>query len=517
MTIQLNSTTKIKIYRKLVPANSPSIFNSFFNPMLKPQSLKYLGFGFFFLLNFCLKITHLADYPLAIDEPLSTYFPLLNLGDLLHYFTTTQTAPLYDILMHFYLKFTGIENLFLLRLPSLIFSSMAAGLLFLTGLRFFSREIGIGAACLFVISNIQVHFAQENRPYALFTLLSLLSVYYFLVHVTSDTTDRKIKSIDFVSLVLLHSALIYTHYFGIFVLFVELFACVVLKQIAKEKLKFWFFVGVGTGIIFLPNLYNLLRLFYGTAVLGRWWLKAPDTPEKVWYVLRQYTNSNWGTVASLSLLAGGYILMASRRLRPAISEQILLLFFPVAWIGMLLISYITPIFLDRYTLYITPAFYLLVLINLSRIVTYGYVRYGLTAILIGLFSYHTVTYFDRNWNVPMVIQKVNELKTPGTAVFICPSWFNLNYLYYTDQELLTKKILPKEMAVELAKRSNTHSIHTREMIDENVVRNADQILIVDFNSNNGLPNNGMIEKLRSLKPGTEEKFVFDAIVVYRLR
>lgn len=131
-------------------------------------------------------------------------------------------------------------------------------------------------------------------------------------------------------------------------------------------------------------------------------------------------------------------------------------------------------------------------------------------------GFYTISSFDRHWNMPKVIQKVNELKTPGTAIFICPSWFNLNYLYYTDRELLTKKVLPKQMAEELAKRSNIHSIHDREMIDEKVVRNADQILIIDFNSNIGLPNNGMIEKLRLLKPGKEEKFVFDAIVVYWL-
>ena len=144
--------------------------------MFNSHSVKYLGFLLFFLLNFSVKVIHLTDYPLAIDEPLSTYFPLFDMGPLLRYFTTTQTAPLYDILTHFWIKITGVDSVFLLRLPSLILNSLAAGLLFLTGMRFFNKEIGIGAACIFVVSNIQVHFAQENRPYALFTLLSLLSL-----------------------------------------------------------------------------------------------------------------------------------------------------------------------------------------------------------------------------------------------------------------------------------------------------------------------------------------------------
>ncbi len=487
--------------------------------MFNDRSLQFLGFLLFFLLNFSLKVIHLTDYPLAIDEPLSTYFPLFDLGPLLNYFTTTQTAPLYDILMHFWIKITGIDSLFMLRLPSLIFSSASAGLLFLTGMRFFSREVGFGAAGFFVISNIQVHFAQENRPYALFTLLSLLSLYYFLGCVQSreKLTPRKIFSSNFALAVVLHTALVYTHYFGFFVLAIEFFACMIFAEISRKKLNFWLYVCVGVGITFLPIAYHVARSFYSTAILGRWWLKAPETTEEVWYVLREYTNSNWGVIAALTVICAGYIFAGIKRTELRISEKILLLFFPAAWLGMLLISYVTPIFLDRYTLYITPAFYMLVFINLQRLVSNGYIRFAFAAFLISLFSLYTIQYHDRKWPVPSIVKKINELRTPGTVVYICPGWFNINFLYYTDRDIYHKKLLREDLAAELITRSHIYSIHNRNMIDEKVVSKADQVLLIDFNSRLALREHGILQKLKSLKNKSAKEYDFQELRVYQLR
>jgi mannosyltransferase len=487
--------------------------------MLKSRSFKYLGFLFFFLLNFCLKIPHLTDYPLAIDEPLSTYFPLFDLVPLFKYFTTTQTAPLYDIIMHFWIKITGVDSLFWLRVPSLIFSCFTAGLLFLTGMRFFNREIGIGSASLFVVSNIQVHFGLENRPYALFTLLSLLCLYYFLSYAQSreKLNFGKKLSTHYVPMVVLHAALVYTHYFGFFVLGIELFACLVFKEISRDKLKFWFLVYMGVGVTFLPIAYYVARTFYSTAVLGHWWLKAPETSEEVWYVLRQYTNSYWGTIAALTIMCTGYIFCTLKNIRLAVPEKILLLFFPLAWLGMLSVAYLVPIFLDRYTLYITPAFYLLVVLNLQRLAFNPFVRYGTAALLIGLFSIYNIPSHDRKRHVPNLIQKVNELKTPETLLYICPGWFDINYIYYTDQDLFLKKLLRADLEKELFRRSNIRSIFTREMVDEKSVEKADQILLLDFKSYEGLPKNGILEKLKSLKGKSFEEFDFQELKLYRLK
>jgi mannosyltransferase len=487
--------------------------------MLNDRSQKYAGFILFFLLNFCLKVTHLATYPLCIDEPLSTYFPLYDIVPLLKYFTTTQTAPLYDILMHFWVKITGVDSVFLLRLPSLILNSMAAGLLFLTGMRFFNRETGVGAAGIFIVSNIQVHFAQENRPYALFTFLSLLSLYYFLAYIQSPpgASREKIFGRHFFMLVLLNSLLIYTHYFGTFVLAIELFSCLIFKEISREKLRYWFIVCVGVGVSLLPFAYHVARMFYSTAIMGRWWLKAPQTPEEVWYVLRQYTNSDWSSLVCVVIIMAGYIFAALNRIKLQIGEKVLLLFFPTAWLGMLAISYITPIFLDRYTLYITPAFYMLLIINFQRLIFNTYMRYGLAVVLIGMFSFYTIPYFDRGWPVPAVIQKVNELKTPESVVFICPPWFNLNYVYYTDLDLFKKKLSWQDQGLELARKTKIYSVLKSEMIDEQAVNKADQVIYVDFNSRLGLPKMEIFNKLKSLKHKSEERFDFQELTVYRLK
>ncbi len=486
--------------------------------MFNITSPKYLICILFFLVNFALKVVHLTTYPLTIDEPLSTYFPLLDTLPLLKYFTTTQTAPLYDILMHFWIKFTGIESLFLLRLPSLILSSLTAGLLFLTGLRFFNKEVGLGAASIFVVSNIQVHFAQENRPYALFGFLSLLSIYFFLklIKSTEKDSNRKVISAGFMVMVLVNTAMVYTHYFGAFVMAIELFACIVFKEISRGKLRYLFFVFIGVGVALLPIGYYVARLFYSTAILGRWWLKAPETPDEVWYVLRQYTNSNWGTIVALTIFGAGYFYAYLKRVQLVTNEKVLLLFFPVAWLAMLLISYITPIFLDRYTIYITPAFYMLVIINLQRLVLNKYLRKVLASLVIILFSFYTIPYFDRLWPTSSLVQKVNELKTPETVVVICPSWFNLHYIYFTNIELFKKKLPLNELADELVLQNKVYSVSNSKMINEAAINKAPQVIYIDFKSEEGQPGNGVLDKLRELKGNSEGKYVFGLLSVYQL-
>ena len=102
-------------------------------------------------------------------------------------------------------------------------------------------------------------------------------------------------------------------------------------------------------------------------------------------------------------------------------------------------------------------------------------------------------------------------------MFICPGWFNLSYVYYSDPAFFKKKLLPADLDRELQRKSNTYSVRKSDFVDESVVNKADQILYIDFDSKIGLRGNGVLEKLRLLKHNSEEKFDFRELSVYRLR
>jgi len=87
-----------------------------------------------------------------------------------------QTA-LSTLLTHFLLALGPVE--FMARLGSAVFGIFTIFVMFALGKRFFSRTEGLIAGAFVAVSPFLIQFSQVSRAYALFTLLSLLSLHFF--------------------------------------------------------------------------------------------------------------------------------------------------------------------------------------------------------------------------------------------------------------------------------------------------------------------------------------------------
>lgn len=140
--------------------------------------------------------------------------------------------PLYFLILHFS-RYMG-TNEFILRLPSAVFGILTIVVFYSIGKLLFGIREGLVGAFLLSISIFHIYYSQEARAYTLLAFLSLLSLFFFY---KSITENRKASWLGFTLSTLLT---LYTHYFGVFVIFVEViffFLVLVRNKLSPKKMR----------------------------------------------------------------------------------------------------------------------------------------------------------------------------------------------------------------------------------------------------------------------------------------
>lgn len=114
--------------------------------------------------------------------------------------------PLYFYFMHYWVGLTGVSEWWL-RLPSVVFGTLAVLMMFLLGRELVGPFVGVAGALLLALMPEQVFYAQEARMYSLLVLLVTSSTYVLALARKRPADVRR---------VVLYAALsvagLYTHY-----------------------------------------------------------------------------------------------------------------------------------------------------------------------------------------------------------------------------------------------------------------------------------------------------------------
>ncbi len=153
-----------------------------------------------------LRFSGLGRQPLWLDEATTASFAERCLRGAI--FAETSHPPLYNVLLHFIVRAFGSSESTLRLLPSLF--GIAAVWAAWGVARHLVPRAALPVVLLTATSPFLIYFSQENRNYSLFIFLSLVATWSFL-HV--GETGRGLPFYVVLSILLL-----YTHYFGAFVL-----------------------------------------------------------------------------------------------------------------------------------------------------------------------------------------------------------------------------------------------------------------------------------------------------------
>ena len=197
------------------------------------------------ILNFILKIIFLDRRDISMDEPFTIYYSQAGIPSLFEMLKNENNPPLFFLLLNFWIKVFGISA-FSVRFMPFLFSTLTAPVIFFTGKRFFSVGSGIVASLIFTFSNYHLAFAHEARVYPLFVLLTCLSMYFFLSLIQNPG-----KKTHLYLLVIINVLLIYSHFFGFFVIGIQLLSCLIFPE-TRKAVKACLQALVATLLFYLP-------------------------------------------------------------------------------------------------------------------------------------------------------------------------------------------------------------------------------------------------------------------------
>lgn len=441
--------------------------------------LAIISFSFFW------KLPYLGVRDLCLDEPFTLYHSQKSMLGIIDRCTQGPNAPLFMILVHFWSKLVDFSEESLRILP-LFISSITAGFLYITGKRFFSFWAGLLAAGLFMFSKYFFYFSGELRMYGLMCLCTSAALFFFLK--CAEEGRQK----DFWFLLLCNVTLVYSHYFGWFIVMIEgVSALFYLKNKVLFKKLIW--VIVGTAISFLPLCLVLMEQF--TKSTDGTWVEPPPEGQ---FKIQVHAFLNSGMVFRLMeffVPIGLLLAFLVGQLFKIPKKYLVVLIWWLIPLGLMYqISSEIPMFIDRYVLYCSIGLFVCIGAFIERFAHFNWLQ-GIATILlighmIGSFSMGK-EYYRRE--IKSAVEEVKTLESEENLVILYPEWSKLSFTYHYDLEIFKEQ----NDLVKKLNETNIFPLWTAAQVKSKASEmSKDEIIL--FN-NAGSYDAGYLEMLKGLK------------------
>jgi hypothetical protein len=382
---------------------------------------------FFFILNILFRWVAIEFNSLAGDEPFSVYYAQMDITDIIRHLKSGNNPPLYEIFLHYWIHWFGIGEV-AVRIPSLIFTALTASYIYKLGNEFFSKAVGITSAFIFTLSNYATLFSHEVRVYAFFGLLTVLSFYYFLRWLNNQSSKR-----DWVALSLIYALLMYSHYFGIMVVGLQLGLGIIMKINDLKSLKKYGLIVLGSVALFSPYLYIVFVRMFDSLESGTW-LTPPDGWASMSYILNLFLNSQNLVKCFITLMILSLLLWGFRNRVISKNTVVVLCWFFVPFFGMFFISYSFPMFHDRYLMHAFVGFVLFVGIVTTSIFKSDWLNGIVALIFLGFLFIGVARDIDNGRHTKSAVDYVQSERDSDTRIILYPKFKILGYAYYFNRD-----------------------------------------------------------------------------------
>jgi uncharacterized membrane protein len=294
--------------------------------------------------------------------------PQLSLAGVLRGVTDDRGATPLDYIIQHYVSAALGQSEFVLRLQAALFGIATIAAIYYLFRMVLGARVALLCAGLYSVYPLHHHYSQEGRPYALFTLLTVCS------YLTFCKTLTRGSSRDWILYGATNTALLYSQYFGMFVLASQLlFSMTMLSPRVSDSWPLSRkiglpFLAVQMGVIGASGILLVPWIIFGIHTVSGY------TPQPVHFGLKLALSFVQGLGDGSHPLAWILLLLAVLGARKLVVEKQTALFslllcwcvVPVPLIFLLL--WIKEYFFAiRHFLFITPAFFALVALGITRL------------------------------------------------------------------------------------------------------------------------------------------------------
>jgi uncharacterized membrane protein len=398
---------------------------------MENRNVKLLNFYIpvaLFLIAFVWKLTFIGTRDISIDEPFTIYNAQRSLKEILLLPTHNEpNPPLFMILLHFWIKVFGITP-YSVRIIPLIFNATTAVFLYFSGKKIMNYHAGIIASGLFVLSSYQFYFGMETRTYSLLLCATAAAIYYLF-----SLLEKPDKKHFLLGLIISNIVLIYSHYFGWFVVFMEFITALIYFKNNKALIKVSIAL-FSTAIAFIPMAITFIKQFLISK--DNSWMRPPDSTA-YWKEITMFMNSPVVISTILYLFAFGMLFLFIARKPTKFKSEIpvLFIFWIVPYSIMFLVSSKVPMFENRYVMYNSIALYLFIGISIGYLYQTRklmLIAAGIIVLFVMGIKLQTKKEFIAHREVQQAVNYLKDNTDQDYITIIYPHWADYGFAYYYD-------------------------------------------------------------------------------------
>ncbi len=371
---------------------------------------------------------------LWIDEAVDIDWATLSWSDLARVaFQNEGSQALYLLFLKPWLALTSTDE-WVARLPSVVFTALAAALLVVLGDRLFqSRLVGFGAGLLLATNAFVVSWSQQVRQYTLAMLLAVVATYLFVRALESEGWRWWLAygAVAGVS--------VYAHFFVALVLASHVPALLVSRK--GLAIRRWAVAAAIGLVIALPALDFVLN--HDTGQVS--WIPELDY-EYVEEVLYTVSGESWALLAVGAIGLCALVYGATRYAADSWRYVLVASWLTVPVLLAMAISVFKPMLLDRYLLVGVPA---LALASMYAVSLLGR-RVG-AVVLVGLVAVSLThvrdwygSFIEQDWRG--AVRHAERERQPSEQLLVYPGWLYAPVTYYANAPPDTSETLSTDRA-----------------------------------------------------------------------